>query len=394
MQQAPATPDTGRIAPRMWQAGNRAMTRLLRQAGGTATGHAVQRDGPRISVPRESPQVGVPGTPGSKRKLTDLEKQVLGAWYRANESSHAPTPMTILDISDDVQTIAGLVRQEVFKYEIGRDKVKQELAKIERFEEANSLDGSLLEVLLGLPLMVNGLPALSTAAAKTVEVLASIAIDQTVGGIQGSVSSSMAAARAASASLADSSVLTSSSFDGLLKVMDALHMANVRSNEHQGIRAINDLRVHIFARTTPIDDDPGLTQRATELLKAVSDDRVLAELTQLRATVQESLAEIRRATRDGAFSDYQRIWLIALATSPALRQTMRRRNPTGVIVKTLVDAGIAEEKWVQYPMIGTEHDAEGKPTHTYRQMELVPLVGYPEYAAEHYNTVFGVVPVK
>ena len=159
---APRTPADRSIDPGLWKAGNRAMAQLLQPVGPAATQRTVQRDGPQVTVPKESPSAFVPGTPGSKRKLSELEKGVLGAWYQAYQGSHAPTELSILAISEDVQTIAGLVRQEVFKYEFGRDKVKAELAMIERFEEANSLEGSIMEVLLGLPLTVSGLGALTT----------------------------------------------------------------------------------------------------------------------------------------------------------------------------------------------------------------------------------------
>ena len=132
----------------------------------------------------------------------------------------------------------------------------------------------------------------------------------------------MSVARAVSAGLADTSVLTSTSFDGLLKVMDALHMAHLRSNEYQRTRMLNDLRVHIFARTQPVDDDPVLAERATTLLAAISEDRVRSALAALQAKVHRSLIEIRTATWERTFSDYQRIWLIALDRSPALRSMM------------------------------------------------------------------------
>ena len=355
-------------------------------------------------MPRESPTANVPGTPGSRRQFSELETRVLGAWYRAHEFSHAPTQMSILAISEDVQTIAGLVRQEVFKYEFGRDTVKAELAQIERFDEANSLESSIVEMMLGLPIAISGLGALSAAASIAVEALMSIAIDQAVGYAYGGVSHQTSVARAVAASFADTSVLTSTSFDGLLRVMDALHMAHVRSNEHQQTRMLNDLRVHIFSRSQPLDKDPALAERATTLLAAILDDRVRSELTSLQAKVHASLIDIRNAVRDRAFKDYERIWLIALARSPALRVMMMPRNPTGAIVMRLRKARVAELRTVVYKTetrwryreapggrLSNERVADEIPL---RRSELMPLTGYPEFAAEHYQVVFGVVPVK
>jgi hypothetical protein len=361
-------------------------------------GPAVQRAGePEQFTPQEAPNIGVPGTPGSRRELSDLERRVLGAWAAAYQGPYSPIQGVMIDVSGDVQTIAGLVRQEVFKYEFGRDKVKQDLADIMP-SEASSLEAAIVEAIFGIPLSVSGLGAISIAAAAAIEAIASIATDQAVNAALNPTPETMATARTLAEGLADEAVLKSASFDGLLRVMDALNMANRRSNEHTQLRVLNDLRAHIFARNAPIDADADLAKRATDLLNAASANRVNGQLAALKAKVNRSLREIRVAVNDGAFTHYEKIWLLVLQRSERLRRALNP-NPgwnteEGPVARRLVKAGVAEWKEVLGERIEQRPEDEEKWGVAYsRHRELAPLVGYAEHAAEQYQIVFGVVPV-
>jgi hypothetical protein len=352
-------------------AGNWATARLVRDVAHATSTASVQRQ--EVVVPKEPPSAirfDVPGM--TTREFSPLEMEILSAWRIAYETPHSPAQTLMIQISQEVQTVANLVRRAVTGYSAGRMLVLDDLAKLGGYYGAGDLESAILEEIPGIALGV-GLSGIGLAAQVTLGALVSVGADIALGASGPSITRT---ARQAALGVVDSSVPKSNSFDALLKVMDALNEAHRRSREHTLLRDLNDVRLDIHLRRSPIDTDERLRQKATRVITELRLDPVPSRLRDLLKAVQDGRVEIQFASKWSAFSDYERIWMVLLDHYPRLRRAL--------------SGGLNPQSGIRFRLqrvTGVRHDDPFA-------YELVPLAEWPEAAAEYYQIVFGMVPVR